>query len=308
MNKYTLTQEIKEKAKEMGFISCGISKAEELTPEARFLENWLNQNKHGTMQYMENYFDKRIDPRKLVEGAKSVIVLAYNYFNPQKQVEGAPKISMYALGEDYHHVIKAKLFELLQFIEEKVGSTISARCFTDSAPVLEKAWAKRAGIGWVGKNSLLLTKQRGSYYFLAEIICDLELEYDSPIKDYCGNCTKCIDACPTGAIENPYQLDGSKCISYFTIEYREQALPEDMKGKFEDWMFGCDICQQVCPINSQSKPHNEPLFEPKDELLMKTREEWYEITEEEFKTLFKKSPVKRTKYTGLTRNINFLKE
>lgn len=307
MNKFKLTEEIKQRAAEMGFISCGVAKAEKLTEDAIYLENWLNQNKNGTMGYMANYFDKRTDPRELVEGAKSVIVLAYNYFNPQMQIEGAPKISMYALGEDYHHVIKDKLFELLGFIEERVGK-ISARCFVDSAPVLEKAWAKRAGIGWVGKNSLLLTKNRGSYFFLSEIICDLELEYDSPVKDYCGNCTKCIDACPTGAIENPYQLNGSKCISYFTIEYRETELPTEMKGKFENWMFGCDICQQVCPINSQSKPHNEPLFLAKEELLQKPKHEWEILTEEEFKILFKNSPVKRTKFTGLIRNINFLKE
>ncbi len=307
MNKFLLTSEIKAQAKALGFVSCGIAKAEELTNEARYLENWLNQQKHGTMHYMANHFDKRIDPHQLVEGAKSIIVLATNYYTPLKQVEGAPKISMYALGEDYHHVVKDKLFQLLQFIESKTGK-IAARCFVDSAPVLEKAWAQRAGIGWVGKNSLLLTKRSGSYYFLSEIICDLELEYDSPVKDFCGNCTKCIDACPTQAIESPYRLDASKCISYFTIEYREETLPAEMKGKFENWMFGCDICQQVCPINTQAQPHNELLFTPKNELLQKTKAEWQSLTEDSFKVLFKNSPVKRTKFAGLTRNIQFLSE
>jgi epoxyqueuosine reductase len=305
MNKHQLSIEIKQQAKALGFMNCGIAKAEELTAEAKFLENWLNQNKHANMHYMANHFDKRIDPRKLVEGAKSVIVLSSNYYTAAKQTADAPKIAMYALGRDYHDVLKEKLHQLLQFIQEKVGN-VAARCFVDSAPVLERTWAQRAGVGWIGKNTNLLTKRAGSFYFLSEIVCDVELAYDSPVKDYCGSCTKCIDACPTKAIEKPYQLNGSKCISYFTIEFREPELPIEMKGKFENWMFGCDICQQVCPINAQAQEHREPLFEPLPELLLKNKSEWEKLTEDEFKKLFSKSAVKRTKYQGLMRNIHFL--
>jgi|APTNR8051073442_1049403.scaffolds.fasta_scaffold48387_1 epoxyqueuosine reductase len=301
-----LAQKIKNRAKELGFLGCGISKAEELTSEAAHLEAWLNQQKHATMHYMANHFEKRIDPRKLVDGAKSVISLSYNYFTEQKQLDvAAPKIAMYAYGKDYHFVVKDKLLLLLDFIKAEVGD-VNARCFVDSAPVLERAWAARSGVGWVGKNTNLLTKNTGSFFFLAEIICDVDLDYDSPVKDYCGSCTKCIDACPTQAIYAPYKLDASKCISYFTIELKENTIPDSLDGKFENWMFGCDICQQVCPINSQSKPHSEPQFAPNASLLSMTKNDWDEITEETFKKLFKDSPIKRTKYSGLKRNINFL--
>ena len=307
MNSLQLTQLIKRRAKEIGFAGCGIAKAESLDAEARVLEAWLNQGIHGKMAYMENYFDKRIDPRKLVDGAKSVISLSYNYFTEERQQdEQAPKLAMYAMGKDYHEVVKEKLELLYRFIEEQVGN-INGRCFVDSAPVLERAWAQRAGLGWVGKNTNILTKRQGSYFFLAEIILDVELEYDSPVKDYCGTCTKCIDACPTGAIYEPYKLDGSKCISYFTIELRDEVLPADYKRKFENWMFGCDICQQVCPINSQATQHNEPQFEPRKELLEMTRQDWEALSEETYRRIFKNSAVKRTKFKGLKRNIEFLK-
>ena len=307
MNSLQLTQLIKRRAKEIGFAGCGIAKAESLDAEARVLEAWLNQGIHGKMAYMENYFDKRIDPRKLVDGAKSVISLSYNYFTEERQQdEQAPKLAMYAMGKDYHEVVKEKLELLYRFIEEQVGN-INGRCFVDSAPVLERAWAQRAGLGWVGKNTNILTKRQGSYFFLAEIILDVELEYDSPVKDYCGTCTKCIDACPTGAIYEPYKVDGSKCISYFTIELRDEVLPADYKGKFDNWMFGCDICQQVCPINSQATQHNEPQFEPRKELLEMTRQDWEALSEETYRRIFKNSAVKRTKFKGLKRNIEFLK-
>jgi epoxyqueuosine reductase len=307
MNTYQLTTEIKRKALSIGFDACGISKAEMLEEEARLLEAWLNQGLNGKMAYMANHFDKRVDPRKLVEGAKSVISLSFNYFTDAKPAdETAPKIAIYALGKDYHDVLQEKLETLLSFIRGKVGD-VSGRCFVDSAPVLDRAWAKRSGIGWVGKNTNLLSKRKGSYFFLAEIILDVELEYDSPVKDYCGTCTKCIDACPTQAITEPYKVDGSKCISYFTIELKDEALPTDMKGKFENWMFGCDICQQVCPINSQAEKHNEPLFEPSSELINMSKKDWNELTEETFNHLFKGSPVKRTKFKGLKRNIDFLR-
>lgn len=306
MNKHQLTTEIKREARRLGFDSCGISKAEKLDAEAVILEAWLNQNRHGKMAYMANYFDKRIDPRLLVDGARSVISFAYNYYTDKKQPNDAPQLAMYAYGTDYHEVVKAKLEGLLSFIREKAGA-VNGRCFVDSAPVLERAWAARSGVGWVGKNTNLLTKQRGSFFFLAEIIVDVELEYDSPVRDYCGSCTKCIDACPTEAIYEPYKVDGSKCISYFTIELKDEMIPAEMKGKFENWMFGCDICQQVCPINSQAKKHNEPLFEPKQELLWMTKKDWEDLGEETFRKLFKNSPVKRTKFKGLKRNIEFLK-
>ena len=307
MNKLNLTTQIKREAIRLGFDACGVSKAEKLDDEARILEAWLNQNLHGKMSYMANYFDKRTDPRLLVDGAKSVISLSYNYYTEEKQRdEHAPKLAMYALGKDYHEVVKEKLELLLGFIKEQIGE-IAGRCFVDSAPVLERAWAQRSGIGWQGKNGNVLTKKRGSYFFLAEIILDIELEYDSPVKDYCGTCTKCIDACPTNAIYEPYKVDGSKCISYFTIELKDEVLPTEMKGKFENWMFGCDICQQVCPINSQAQKHNEPQFEPSIDLLAMTRQDWEKLSEETFRKLFKGSPVKRTKFKGLKRNIDFLK-
>ena len=306
-NKDKYTQLIKAEAKRLGFLSCGISKAEFLEIEAPRLEKWLNNNMHGEMQYMENHFDKRLDPTKLVEGSKSVISLLLNYYPSEGQKdEEAPKISKYAYGNDYHHVIKSKLKELTYFIQEKIGE-VNGRAFVDSAPVLDKAWAAKSGLGWIGKHSNLLTQQVGSFYFIAELIVDLDLEYDTITTDHCGTCTACIDACPTQAIVEPYVVDGSKCISYFTIELKDQ-LPNTMKGQFDDWMFGCDVCQDVCPWNKFSKPHNEPLFNPHPELLEMTKKDWKEITEDVFKRIFQKSAVKRTKFSGLKRNIDFLKD
>lgn len=306
MNNSKNTLLIKSESKRLGFDYVGISKADFLEEEAPRLENWLNNNMHGQMSYMQNYFDKRLDPRLLVPGAKSVISLLLNYFPSEKQEdENAPKISKYAYGNDYHSVIKEKLNQLLEFIRINIGE-VEGRVFVDSAPVMDKAWAKKSGLGWIGKNSNLINKQSGSFFFIAELIIDLELEYDKAIKDYCGTCTKCIDACPTDAIAEPYVVDGSKCISYFTIELKD-AIPNEMKGKFENWMFGCDICQDVCPWNSFSKPHNEALFNPNAELLGMTKQDWTELTEETFKRVFKNSAVKRTKYTGLKRNIEFIK-
>lgn len=296
---------IKEKAAALGFISCGISKAEFLEQEAPRLEQWLNSNRHGQMTYMENHFDKRLDPRLLVDGAKSVISLLLNYYPSEVQNPDSYKISKYAYGEDYHFVIKDKLKQLLAFIQEEIGE-VNGRAFVDSAPVLDKAWAAKSGLGWVGKNANLITQKVGSFYFIAELIVDIELEYDTPTTDHCGTCTKCIDACPTDAIVSPYVVDGSKCISYFTIELKDN-LPEEMKGKFNDWMFGCDVCQDVCPWNRFSKPHQEPLFIPKPELLEFSKRDWQEITKETFNKVFKNSAVKRTKFEGLMRNIDFLK-
>jgi len=305
MSKLNNTQLIKEEAHRLGFSFVGFSKADFLEEEAPRLEKWLKDKQHGEMSYMENNFDKRLDPRLLVEGSKSVISLLYNYYSDQIQSDPtAPKISTYAYGEDYHFVVKHKLKTLLYFIEEKIGK-VDARVFTDSAPVLEKAWAKKAGLGWIGKNANLINKNQGSYFFIAEIILDLDLNYDSPIQDYCGTCTKCIDACPTGAIIQPYVVDGSKCISYFTIELKE-AIPQEVKGKMDNWMFGCDICQQVCPWNSFSLQHNEPAFNPHPDLLSMTKGDWEDLQEETFKELFRKSAVKRTKFAGLKRNITFL--
>jgi len=300
------TQLIKAEAKRLGFLSCGISRAEFLEEEAPRLENWLNKNHHGQMQYMENHFDKRLDPTKLVEGSKSVVSMMLNYYPEKQQVESSFKISKYAYGQDYHHVIKHKLKSLLNFIEEEIGE-VSGRAFVDSAPVLDKAWAAKSGLGWIGKHSNLLTQQVGSFYFIAELIIDLELDYDTPTTDHCGTCTKCIDACPTQAIVEPYMVDGSKCISYFTIELKEN-IPSEFSGQFDDWMFGCDVCQDVCPWNRFSKPHNEPLFNPKPELLSMAKQDWEELTQEVFNKVFQKSAVKRTKFTGLQRNISFLKE
>ncbi|MEX0995448.1 MAG: tRNA epoxyqueuosine(34) reductase QueG [Flavobacteriaceae bacterium] len=298
------TQLIKTEAKRLGFLSCGISKAGFLEEEAPRLEKWLNLNMHGEMQYMENHFDKRLDPTIMVPGAKSVISLLLNYYPKESQTDGTYKISKYAYGTDYHFVIKDKLKQLLHFIEAEIGE-VDGRAFVDSAPVLDKAWAAKSGLGWIGKHSNLLTQQVGSFYFIAELILDLELEYDSPVTDHCGTCTACIDACPTNAIVEPYVVDGSKCISYFTIELKNE-LPNEVKGQFDDWMFGCDICQDVCPWNRFSKPHNEPLFNPKPELLSMTKKDWEEITREVFQKVFQKSAVKRTKFEGLQRNIGFL--
>ena len=295
---------IVQKAKQTGFSYVGVSKAEFLEDDAQRLEQWLNQGMHGKMQYMENHFDKRLDPRKLVPGAKSVISLLYNYYSEEEQVEGAPKLSKYAYGKDYHFVVKEKLREVAQFISTEIG-TFNGRVFVDSAPVLERTWAKKSGLGWIGKNMNLINKESGSYFFLAELICDLELEPDGPIKDYCGSCTACIDACPTDAIL-PGKVDGSKCISYLTIELKDDLIPNEFKGKMDNWMFGCDVCQEVCPWNRFAKPHNTPEFLPKQETLSMQKQEWEELTEEVFQELFRKSPVKRTKFKGLQRNIQFL--
>lgn len=300
------TDFIKTEAKRLGFLSCGVSKAQFLEEEAPRLENWLNKQMHGQMHYMENHFDKRLDPTKLVEGSKSVISLLLNYFPEKTQDHETYKLSKYAYGTDYHFVIKDKLKSLLHAIQGEIGE-VEGRAFVDSAPVLDKAWAAKSGLGWIGKHSNLLTQQVGSFYFIAELIIDLELEYDGITTDHCGTCTKCIDACPTKAITEPYVVDGSKCISYFTIELKEN-IPTEFKGQFEDWMFGCDICQDVCPWNRFSKSHNEPLFNPHPDLLDMTKKDWDEITEETFKKVFKKSAVKRTKFSGLKRNINFLKD
>ncbi len=304
MNRKQQTSFVKSLAIKEGFSFVGIAKARKLHEEENRLEAWLQQGKHGSMHYMQQHFDKRIDPTLLVPGAKSVISLMYNYYSEKKQSDNAaPKISMYAYGTDYHYVIKEKLKNIFNEMQQAIGN-FSARVFVDSAPVLERVWAKEAGLGWVGKNTLLINKNAGSYFFLAEIICDLELEYDGIIKDYCGTCTACIDACPTDAIK-PYEVDGSKCISYLTIELKEE-IPQVFKSKMDNWMFGCDICQQVCPWNRFSKPHNEPQFLPKEQLINMTKAEWQEITEEVFQQLFKKSAVKRTKFSGLKRNIGFL--
>ena len=304
-NKKHYTELIKNEAKRLGFISCGISRAEFLEDEAPRLEKWLKMKMNGEMKYMENYFEKRLDPTKLVDDAKSIISLTYNYYPEDLQNKEAPKISKYAYGMDYHYVIKEKLNFFLTFIKDKIGD-VHGRAFVDSAPILEKAWAAKSGIGWVGKNSNLITKQVGSFYFLAELIVDLDLDYDTIESDHCGQCTACIDSCPTEAITEPYVVDGSKCISYFTIELKEN-IPQEFKGKFDDWVFGCDVCQDVCPWNKFSKPHKEPLFQSSSELMKMSREEWNEITEETFNKIFKNSAVKRTGYKGLTRNLNFIK-
>ncbi len=285
---------------------CGISKAEFLEEEATRLEEWLNKGYHGEMSYMENYFDKRLDPTKLVEGAKCVISLAYNYYTTNQQDDRfAPKISKYAYGIDYHGIIKDKLKELVNNIRDTIGE-VNGRIFVDSAPVLDRAWAKKAGLGWIGKNSNLISRKAGSFFFLAELILDLELEYDiAPTKDYCGTCTRCMDACPTDAIVAPAVVDGSRCISYLTIELKNE-IPSEFKGKMDNWMFGCDICQDVCPWNRFSVIHNEPGFTPAEELIQFTQKDWEELTEDVFKKVFKKSPVKRTKFSGLKRNIAFL--
>ncbi|WP_396189061.1 tRNA epoxyqueuosine(34) reductase QueG [Flavobacterium sp.] len=300
------TSNIKQKAIDLGFLSCGISRADFLEQEAPRLEKWLNKNYHGKMAYMENHFDKRLDPRLLVDGAKSVVSLLLNYYPSEIQNPASYKISKYAYGEDYHFVIKEKLKELLQFIQEEIGE-VNGRVFVDSAPVLDKAWAAKSGLGWIGKNANLITQKVGSFYFIAELIIDLELEYDLPTTDHCGTCTACIDACPTQAIIQPYVVDGSKCISYFTIELKDN-LPQEMKGQFNDWVFGCDVCQEVCPWNRFAKPHQEPLFEPKAELLQFSKRDWQELTKETFNKVFKNSAVKRTKFEGLMRNIDFVKE
>jgi epoxyqueuosine reductase len=300
------TQQIKTEAQRLGFSFCGISKAGFLEEEAPQLEKWLNLNMHGEMQYMENHFDKRLDPTKLVEGSKSIVSLLFNYYPEEEQKSETFKISKYAYGEDYHFVIKDKLKDIVHFITDNIGE-INARVFTDSAPILERAWAKKSGLGWIGKNGMLINKKQGSFFFLAEIILDLELDYDNAVTDHCGTCTACIDACPTEALLPNKVVDGSKCISYFTIELKDEVLPKELNGKFNDWMFGCDICQDVCPWNRFSLAHQEPKFKPHEKLLNFSKNEWKEITEEVFQEVFKKSAVKRTKFQGLKRNIEFLK-
>ncbi|QQL50822.1 tRNA epoxyqueuosine(34) reductase QueG [Mucilaginibacter ginkgonis] len=301
------SQLIKEHAQRLGFMFCGIAKADFLEEEAPRLESWLNAGMHGEMKYMENYFDKRLDPRLLVDGARSVISLGLNYYtNDLQQDPTAPKISRYAYGADYHSVIKEKLKELLEVINEEIGE-VGGRAFVDSAPVLDKAWAKRSGLGWVGKNSNLINKQSGSFFFLAELIVDLDLEYDiAPTVDHCGTCTRCLDACPTEAIIAPQVVDGSRCISYLTIELKNE-IPAEFQDKMDGWAFGCDVCQTVCPWNKFSIEHIEPAFKPKEELLGMTAQDWHEITEDTFQKVFKNSAVKRTKYAGLKRNIEFIK-
>ena len=300
------SQRIKDHAKRLGFLSCGISNAGFLEDEAPRLEQWLRKGHHGSMTYMERNFDKRLDPTKLVPGAKSVVSLLYNYYPSAKQSDKeAPKISKYAYGKDYHFVVKEKLKELMHIIEEEIGE-VSGRAFVDSAPVLDKAWAAKAGLGWIGKHTNLISKQAGSFYFIAELIIDLPLEQDAPVTDHCGSCTACIDACPTQAIVAPFQVDGSKCISYFTIELKE-AIPQEVKGQFDNWAFGCDVCQDVCPWNRFSTPHQEPQFEPSPELMNLTKNDWHEITEAVFDRLFAESAVQRTQFSGLKRNLDFLR-
>lgn len=298
---------IKSKAKELGFFACGISKAEFLEEETKRIESWLNKGFHGEMGYMKNYFDKRTDPRKLFDKTKSVISVLYNYY-PKHEIpeDNNYKISKYAYGKDYHFVVKRKLEQLIKFLKKEAGE-INARAFVDSAPVLDRVWAAKAGLGWIGKNTNLITKEQGSYFFIGEIITDLELKYDNQnVPNYCGTCTRCIDACPTKALK-PYELDARKCISYWTIEYKGNKIPDTFKGKFSNWIFGCDICQDVCPWTRFSKPHNEPEFKPSAELLKMRKQDWENLTEEHFDKIFKNSPIKRTKYKGLMRNILFQK-
>lgn len=298
---------LKSTAKRLGFDFCGIAKAEFLEAEAPRLEEWLNRNYQGQMGYLANHFEKRLDPTKLVDGAKTVVSLIYNYFPKEKLSEGKSdiKLAKYAYGTDYHEVIREKLTEFLESLREEIGE-INGRSFVDSAPVMERQWAQKAGLGWQGKNSLLLNKEMGSFFFLAELILDLEATPDLPLaKDYCGTCTACIDACPTDAIVQPGVVDGSRCISYLTIELKE-AIPDEFAGKMENWVFGCDICQDVCPWNRFSKPNSEPVFQPNSELSGFSNRDWIEMTEETFKRVFAKSAVKRTKFQGIKRNVDFL--
>ncbi|MBV8251720.1 MAG: tRNA epoxyqueuosine(34) reductase QueG [Chitinophaga sp.] len=299
------TRFIKELAQELGFDYCGISAAVQLDDDARRLEQWLNKGMHGSMHYMENHFDKRIDPRKLVDGAKSVITLLYNYFPAERQREDAPKVSKYAYGQDYHEVIRARLKEMLARMQERIGQ-VQGRGFVDSAPVLERSWARKSGLGWIGKNGNIINKQSGSFFFIATLITDIPLEYDGPVGDFCGTCTRCLDACPTGALVAPGVVDGSRCISYFTIELKDQLIPEKMKGSFDNWMFGCDTCQDVCPWNRFAKANKEAAFKPIPAILDFSTNDWEEMTEEAFKAIFRHSPLKRSKYAGIRRNLQFL--
>lgn len=297
---------IKNFAQQVGFDYCGIARAHPLDEDARRLESWLNKGMHGTMTYMENHFDLRVDPSKLVPGARSVITVLQNYFPEQEQATDGPKISKYAYGKDYHEVIRAKLKTLLQLIQEEIGE-VHGRGFVDSAPVLERSWARESGIGWVGKNSNLLTREQGSFFFIATLITDLELEYDDPfVKDYCGSCRRCIDACPTEAILENKVVDGSKCISYFTIELKEALIPGELRERFNNWMFGCDICQDVCPWNKFSEPTSEVAFTPIPEILNFSTREWEALSEETFRKVFQHSPLKRAKFAGIQRNLKFV--
>jgi len=308
ISKATYTQKIKEEAQRLGFMACGVAKARYLEEEAPKLESWLNQNYQGEMAWLANHFDKRLDPGKLVPGAKSVISLIFNYYPGKVQEDPqAPKIAKYAYGEDYHFVLKRKLKDLVHFIQDEIGE-IDGRVFVDSAPVMERKWAQEAGLGWQGKNTLLLNKKEGSFFFLAELILDLELEYDTAMQtDHCGTCTRCIDTCPTNAILQPNLLDASKCISYLTIELKD-SIPNEFKDKMENWAFGCDICQDVCPWNRFSKPHQEEAFNPHPDLLSMSSGDWEDLSEEVFRELFRKSAVKRTKYLGLQRNLKFIRK
>jgi epoxyqueuosine reductase len=300
------TSFIKKSASSLGFDFCGIARAEKLNDDARRLEYWLKNDMHGKMQYMEKYFDMRIDPTRLLPGAKSVITLLKNYYPSIQQEEGIPKIAKYAFGKDYHEVIRKNLNGLIESIKKEIGE-INGRGFVDSAPVLERSWAQRSGLGWVGKNGNLINKQSGSFYFIATLITDLELIYDDPFaKDFCGTCTRCIDACPTAAILPGKVVDGSKCISYFTIELKEMLIPGEMNGKFDNWIFGCDTCQDVCPWNRFSKPHQEIDFTPIPEVLNLSTKEWEMMTEESFRNIFKDSPLRRSKFKGIQRNLKFI--
>ena len=299
---------IKSLSKTLGFDHCGIAKAIFLDEDAKRLEKWLLQGHHGSMKYMENYFDLRTNPSKLVPGAKSVITLIKNYFPTQEQNKESPKISKYAFGKDYHTVIKNKLHEFIHELKTLIGD-FTGRGFVDSAPILERTWAQRSGLGWIGKNGNLITKHSGSFFFIATLIVDIDLEHDDPfVKDFCGNCTKCIDECPTDAILPNKVINGSQCISYFTIELKEQLIPNNVEGKFDHWMFGCDVCQDVCPWNRFSKPHTEIQFTALPEVLNFTTQQWEELSEERFKEIFKDSPIKRTKFRGIQRNLKFIKD
>jgi len=306
MLKSELTFKLKQEAKALGFNFIGLSKAEQLFNEAKDLESFLLEKRNGSMAWLENNFDKRIDPTKLFPGAKSIISFGLNYFPNELQNKETYKVSKYAYGRDYHKVLKKKLTILIGWLKEQVGE-INARAFVDSAPVMDKVWAKKSGIGWVGKHTNLINREIGSFFFIGEIITDIEFDYDGPIKDYCGTCTKCIDACPTDALTNPYQIDATKCISYLTIELKEN-IPSHFKENMNDWIFGCDICQDVCPWNKNSKPNSEPDFKPKENILNYSKFDWEEITEEVFNSTFQGNPVNRTKFSGLKRNINFIKK
>lgn len=299
-------REVKAAARRFGFDYCGIARAERLDEDARRLEQWLSQGMHGTMRYMENHFDLRVDPARLVPGARSVITLLKNYY-PERELNSEVRISKYAYGRDYHSVIRQQLTEMMGELQQKIGQ-FHGRGFVDSAPVLERTWAVKSGLGWVGKNGNLINRQSGSFFFIATLITDLDLQPDDPVaRDYCGSCTRCIDACPTEAILPDRRINGAQCISYFTIELKEELIPDSMKGKFGNWMFGCDVCQDVCPWNRFSRPHQEPQFAPLPELLNLGTREWEALTEESFKKIFRDSPLSRSKYKGIRRNLNFLK-